>query len=70
MYPSEAVGGEEAVGGIGGPHCLEMRLGGTEGILTFPAVIEHRVAFADMEERQTLQGMASSRVGQRRCLLR
>ena len=29
LYPSEPVGGEEAMGGIGGPHCLEMGLGGT-----------------------------------------
>ena len=70
LYPSEPVGGEEAMGGIGSPHCLEMRLGGTKRSLTFPAVAEHGVALADVQERKTLQGMAPSRVGQRGCFLR
>jgi hypothetical protein len=35
-----------------------MRLGGTKGSLTLPAVTEHRVALADMQERKPLQGMA------------
>jgi hypothetical protein len=47
-----------------------MHLGGTEGSLTFPALAEHCVAFAGMQERETLQSMAPSRVGQRGCLLR
>jgi hypothetical protein len=38
------------MGGIGSPHCLEMRLGSTKGSLTLPAVTEHRVALADMQE--------------------
>ena len=70
LNPSEPVGGEKAMGGIGSPHCLEMRLGGTKGSLTFPAVAEHCVALADMQERKTLQGMAPSRGGQRGCFLR
>ena len=53
------------MGGIGGPHCLEMRFGGIEGGLTCPAVTEHRVAFADVQERKSLQAMAASGVGQR-----
>jgi hypothetical protein len=70
LNPSEPIGGEKAMGGIGDPHCLEMRFGGTKGGLTVPAVIEHRVALADMQERETLQGMASTRLGQGGCLLR
>jgi hypothetical protein len=47
-----------------------VRFGGTKGSLTLSAVTEHGVALADMQERETLQGMAPSRVGQRGCLLR
>jgi len=47
-----------------------MRLSGTKGSLTFPAVTEHGVALADMQEGETLQGMAPSRSGQRGCFLR
>jgi ABC-2 type transport system ATP-binding protein len=65
LNPSEAVGGEKAMGGIGGVHCLEMRFGGTKGSLTLPSVTEHCVALAGMQERKTLQGMAPSRRGQR-----
>jgi hypothetical protein len=70
LDPSEPVGGEEAMGRIGSPHGLEMRFGGTKGSLTFPAVTEHRVALADMQERQTLQSVTPSRSGQHGCLLR
>jgi hypothetical protein len=48
LNPSEAVGGEKAVGGIGSSHCLEMCFGGAKGGLTFPAVAEHGVALAGM----------------------
>jgi hypothetical protein len=48
LDPSEPVGGEKAVGGIVGSHCLEMRFGGTKGSLTLLAVAEHGVAFAGM----------------------
>src|ERR687898_3615880 len=47
-----------------------MRLSGTKGSLTFPAVTQHRVALADMQEGETLQGMAPSRSGQRDRFLR
>jgi hypothetical protein len=43
LNPSEPVGGEKAMGGIGSPHCLEMGFGGTKGSLTVPAHAEHRV---------------------------
>jgi hypothetical protein len=69
LYPSEPVGGEQAMGGIGGPHCLEMGLGGAKGDLTLPALSEYRVALADMQECETLQSMAPSRRGQRGCFL-
>jgi hypothetical protein len=48
LHPSEPVGGEKTVGGIGSPHCLEMRFGGTKRSLTLSAVSEHGVAFAGM----------------------
>jgi hypothetical protein len=70
LNPSEPVGREKAVGGIGSPHCLELRLSGTKGGLTLLAVAEHGVAFANMQERETLQGMAAGRGGQRGCFLR
>ena len=70
LNPSEAVGGEKTVGGIGSSHCLEMRFGGTKGSLTVPAVTEHGVALAGMQECETLQGMAPSCSGQRGCFLR
>ena len=54
LYPSEAVGGEEALGGISSLHCLKMRLSGTKDSLTFPTVTEHGVALADMQERKAL----------------
>src|SRR5512133_328826 len=63
LNPSEPVGREKTVGGIGSPHCLELRLSGTKGSLTLLAVTEHCVALANMQERETLQGMAPSRVG-------
>ena len=63
MYPSEPVGGEEAMGGISSLHCLKMRLGGTKHGLTFPTITQHCVALADMQERKTLQGMAPNRSG-------
>ena len=59
LYPSEAVGGEQAMGGIGGPHGLKLCLGGTKGGLTIPAVTEHGVALTDVQERKALQGMAA-----------
>jgi len=70
LNPSEPVGGEKTVGGIGSPHCLEMRFGGTKGSLTLSAVAENGVAFAGMQKRETLQSMAASRGGQRGCLVR
>jgi hypothetical protein len=70
LNPSEAVGGEKAVGGIGSPHCLEVGFGGAKGGLTLPTPAEHRMALAGMQERETLQSMAASRVGQRGCLVR
>jgi hypothetical protein len=70
LNPSEPVVGEKAMGGIGGPHYLQMRLGGTKGGLTFPALAKHGVALADVQERKPLQGMAASRVSQRGCFLR
>ena len=70
MNSSEAVGGKKTVGGIGSPHCLELRFGGAKGSLTVPAHAEHGVALADMQERETLQSMAPSRSGQRGCFLR
>ena len=63
LYPSEAVGGEEALGGISSLHCLKMRLSGTKDSLTFPTVTQHRVALADMQERKALQGMTPNRSG-------
>jgi len=54
LNPSEPVGRQKAMGGIGGPHCLEMRFGGTKGSLTLSAVIEHCVAFAGMQECEAL----------------
>ena len=70
LDPSEAVGGQEAMRGIGRPHCLEMRLGGAKGGFTAPAIGEHGVALTDMQQRKSLQGMALSRVSQRGCFLR
>jgi hypothetical protein len=70
LHPSEPVGGEQAMGGIRSSHRLEMRFGGAKGSLTVPAHAEHCVALAGMQERETLQSMAPSRVGQRGCLLR
>ena len=48
LDPSKAVGGQEAMGGIGSLHCLEVGFGGTKGSLTLSAVAEHGVAFAGM----------------------
>jgi hypothetical protein len=70
LNPSEPVGGEKAMGGIGSSHCLEVRFGGTKGGLTVPAHAEQCVALAGVQERETLQSMAPSRVGQRGCFLR
>src|SRR5512133_2850100 len=36
LNPSEPVGREKTVGGIGSPHCLELRLSGTKGSWTSP----------------------------------
>jgi hypothetical protein len=57
------------MGGIGDLHGLELRFGGPEGDLTLPAVTEHGVALADVQQRKPLQGMAPSRRGQRGCFL-
>jgi hypothetical protein len=54
LYPSEAVGGEEAVGGVGSLHCLEVRFGGTKGSLTVPAHAEQCVALAGVQKRKAL----------------
>ena len=70
LNPSEPVGREKAMGGIGSPHCLEVRFGGAKGSLTLLAVTEHGVALADMQQRKSLQGMALSRVGQGACFPR
>jgi hypothetical protein len=64
LNPSEPVVGQQAMGGIGRPHRLEMGLGGAKGGLIFHPVAEHRVALADMQERETLQSVAPSRRGQ------
>jgi hypothetical protein len=70
LNSSEPVGGEKTVGGIGSPHCLEVRFGGTKRSLTLSAVTEHGVALADMQQRETAEGIAPSRGGQRGCFLR
>ena len=48
LNPSETVGGEKAVGGIGSSHGLETGFGGTKRSLTLSAVAEDGVALADM----------------------
>src|SRR6266542_4453712 len=68
--PSEPVIGEEAVGRIGGLHGLQVCLGRAEGSLALFPLAQHRVALADMQERQTWQGMAGAIAGERSRLLR
>ena len=54
LYPSQAVGREEAVGGIGSLHGLEVRFGRTKGSLTVPAHAEQCVALAGVQKRKAL----------------
>jgi hypothetical protein len=69
-HPLQPVGGEEAVAGIGGLHRLQVLFGGTEGRLARSPLTEHGVALADMQERQTWQGMAAAIAGEYARLLR
>src|SRR6266487_5043312 len=68
-HPSEPVRGEEAVGRIAGLHGLQMCLGRAEGSLALSPLAQHRMALADMQERQPGQGMADAIVDKRSRLL-
>jgi len=63
LNSSEPVGREKTVGGIGSPHCLEVRFGGTKRSLTLSAVAEHGVAFAGMLRRLEAAACAAMALG-------